>query len=461
MNRWCLLTLLSVATLVHAQTTAPTTQETVKVVRGSLPLIIEGDGVLEPTDAVEIRIKPKVFQGDLIIKSVAKPNTRVAAGDLLLELDDKVITKDVASAENELEGARANLAKAQADVELQSRADQLARMIAENDLRNGEAYLKWFDEADGPLLLQQADLQLKMQQYQLEDQNDELDQLRKMYKSEDLTSATADIVIKRALRQVDVSKIGVAREEKENQKAKTLTVPQQRQRLAAGLEQQRNAYEQLKATQAQAAITRKVALANAHRAAGDVEQKLADLKADLAMFKQTAPVDGVVYYGQFANRTWTGNELRSFQVGEKIQPGATVLTLVVPGRLRVAMDLPEANFGAVKEGLDAAVVPTTLGQKLTGRTSAPSPIAKSTGLELQITLPQTPAELVPGMKAHVAIDAGKAENVLLVPSGAVTANKVTLKQGGTKRVLVGRTIDDQTEIIDGLREGDEVVKNAK
>jgi multidrug efflux pump subunit AcrA (membrane-fusion protein) len=417
--------------------------------------------VLEPTDSVEFRIKPKVFQGELSIKSVVKPNSRVAKDDVLLELDDRVITKDVRTAENELEGAKANLAKAESDVDLLTKADQLARMVAENDLKNGETYLKWFDETDGPLAIQQADLQLKMAQYSLDDQNDELDQLKKMYKTEDLTSATADIVIKRAFRQVDISKINVGREEKENQKAKTLSVPQQRQKLASGVDQQRINLEQLKATQAQAAVTRKVAVAAAQRAVSDVEQKLSDLKADLAMFKQMAPVDGVIYYGQFTNRTWTGNEPRMFQPGEKIQPGTIVLTLVQPGRLRVAMDLPEWGYAAVKPGTDATVVPGVLGQKLAGRTLAPSPIARSTGLELQIQLPETPAVLVPGMKARVMIDAGKTDNVLLVPSSAVSANKVTLKQGGTKRVLVGRTVDDQTEIIDGLNEGDEIVKAAK
>lgn len=447
-------------------TTAPADQPaTVKVVRGSLPIRVDGEGVLEPAESFEIRIKPKAYTGELTLKSIAKPGTLVKAGDVLLELDDKPIRKEISSAENELETARANYDKAMADTTLIQQADEIAMKQAANELENATAALKWFDEIDGPQMLQMADLGVKQAKFSLEDQNDELDQLRKMYKTEELTSATADIVIKRALRQVELSKVAVTREENEARKVKEHAHPEQRQQLALALEQKKNSVEQLKVAHAQGAVQRKVALAIARQAMEDVEKKLTELKDDALQFKQSAAVEGTIYYGQFTNRAWTGNEVKTFTTGEKLTAGNVAMTLIVPGKLRVAMDLPEAHFTSVKAGLDASVVPIVLGQKLVGKTLAPSPIAKSGGLELQIELSPVSDLLTPGMKAKVVIEAGNADNVLLVPDSAIADSKVWVIGGdGTphlKHVLAGRTGNEQTEILDGLNDGDDVLKDAQ
>jgi len=475
MNRSLLL--LSFAGILLAASFAPAAPATkpstkpddaesmVKVVRGSLPLRIDGEGMLEPVDAVEIRLKPKVFTGEMTIKSVVATGTRVKSGDLLLEIDDKPIKKEISTAENELETARANLTKAQSDSDLLQLADELAMKMAQDDVKNATEALKWFDEVDGPQMLQQSELSVRQAKFSLEDQNDELDQLRKMYRTEDLTAATADIVIKRALRQVDLTKTMVKREEDESRKLKATTHPEARLRLTFTLEQQSNNLNQLKATQAQSAVTRKIALATAKQAQTDAEQKVADLKADAAQFKQTATVDGVAYFGQFTAHAWANNEAKSFLTGEKVTSGQVLLTVVQPGKMRVAMDLPEGKFTAAKPGLAATVVPAVTGTKVTGKTLSPTSIGKASGLELVIELPDVDAVLTPGMKAAVYIDAGKADGVLLVPSTAIADSKVWVKgaddEATPKHVITGRTGDEQTEIIDGLNEGDEIFEQAQ
>ncbi|CAN5411678.1 hypothetical protein BH10PLA1_BH10PLA1_13820 [soil metagenome] len=437
----------------------------VKVARGSLPLQIEGEGVLEPVNAVEIRLKPKVFAGELAIKSVVATGTHVKAGDVLLEIDDKPIKKEIASAENELETARANLTKAQSDSDLVQQADALAMKMALDDVKNATDSLKWFDDVDGPQMLQQSDLSVKQAKFSLEDQNDELDQLKKMYKTEDLTSATADIVIKRSLRQLELTKTMVKREEDEARKLKATMYPEARLKLTFMLEQENNALSQLKATQAQTAVQRKVALATAKQAENDAEQKLADLQADAAQFKQVANTDGVAYFGQFTARAWANSEPKSFAVGEKVSGGNVLLTVVKPGKMRLAMDLPEAKFASAKPGLAAVVVPAVTGHKIIGKTLAPASIGKAGGLELVIDLPDVDSILTPGMKASIYIDAGKADNVLLVPTAAVADSNVWVKDADgepkPKHVIAGRTGDEQTEIIDGLSEGDEIFGQAQ
>ena len=75
-------------------------------------------------------------------------------------------------------------------------------------MAEAEQNVKWFDTVDGPQMLKGVDIQLAMAKNQMNDEQDELDQLKKMYKSEELTNATADIVVKRAVRQLEMSKTG-------------------------------------------------------------------------------------------------------------------------------------------------------------------------------------------------------------------------------------------------------------
>jgi len=435
---------------------------TVKVVRGSLPIRIDGEAVFEPVNPYEVRLKPKVFNGEMVIKSVVTAGTRVNTGDVLFEIDDKPIRKEITTAENELEMAKANFAKAQSDSELQQQADDQATKMAEDDVKNAADALKWFDDIDGPQMLQLADLTVMQNQYALDDKSDELDQLRKMYKSEDLANATADIVLKRSVREVELAKIQVERAKEDARKVKTSNHPEARRRLVFTVDQQNNNLKQLLATHAQSAVQRKVALATAKQALTDAEQKLAGLQADATQFKQTAVSDGAVYLGQFVNRSWTANDPKLLAVGEKVTANSIVLTVIKPGHMRLAMDLPEGRYLAVKQGMPATIVPAITAGKISGKADIPSPVTKTTGLELSIQCAEVDPAITPGMKASVSIDAGSVDGLLLVPTAAISDSKVWVKGSGNKpvakHVMIGRAGDDKTEIVDGLAEGDEILE---
>src|SRR4051794_2111652 len=98
-------------------TTAPSTApaDTVKVKRAALNLSVTAGGAFEPIDPFEVRLRFKLYQGDLIIVSAVKPASQVAKGDIILHIEDKQIQRQLASAENDLTAAKANYAKEQSD----------------------------------------------------------------------------------------------------------------------------------------------------------------------------------------------------------------------------------------------------------------------------------------------------------------------------------------------------------
>jgi len=310
-------------------------------------------------------------------------------------------------------------------------------------------------------------LSVKLAKANAEDQQDELEQLRKMYRADELTTETADIVVKRALRQLDVAKLSSKISEERAEKVEAHTYAISKQAQIDALEQSRQRLAMLKVTQAQAAVLRKTALTTARLASTQAEKKLADLKKDQEPFAIKAPADGVVLYGYSSGGAWTGGDPKTMRVGEKLAAGATVMTLFKAGDLKVELSVPESQAAWVRPGAKADVKPVAYPElNYEGKAGEPTAKAGMAGLGFQTTieLAEVDPKVVPGMKASVRIGGADVEGVLLVPTAAVANGKASVRKDGQeveREVVTGRTDGKMVEIVKGLIEGEEVLREAK
>lgn len=453
-----------------APATAPATQPsppTHLVKPGKLSFTVTGEGVFVAGNPFELRLKLNRHQGELKIASIAANRAAVKKGEVLLELDPFAINNEVAAAENDLTTARANLTKAEADADLGDKGDALAMRIQEQETKNAEAAVRWWEKVDGPHMLAQTELQVKLSKANVEDQGDELEQLRKMYRAEELTTETADIVVKRALRQLEVAKLSSQISEERAEKTEAHTHAIARQAQLDALEQSRQKLAMLKVTQAQAAVLRKAALTTARLALSQAEKKLADLKKDQELFTVNAPGDGVVMYGYASNGSWSGADPKTLRVGEKLTPNQTVLTLFAPGDLKLELTVPESQSAWIKSGAKADVKPVAFPElNYSGKCAEPAvkPGATGLGFYATIAIDGVDPRIVPGMKANVRISGGDVDNALLVPTSAVANGKVWVRKDGReaeREVVTGRSDGKMVEVVKGLSEGEEVLREAK
>jgi multidrug resistance efflux pump len=440
------------------------------VKKGKIALKIDAPGTFLPASPVEIRVRPEAFKGELTIVSAAAHGASVKKGEAILQIDPADLNRELDAARNELTSARANHAKAEAEAALGEKSDALAMKMAEVAAKKAESDLKWWDDLTGPQMLESTDLNLKQMQAFLEDQQDELDQLKKMYKTEDLTGATADIVLKRAVRQYDMSKINLKMQQDAAKKTKEYDHPQSRQPLEFAVDQGKQALEQLKAAQAHGKVTRQTALKSAQLALAAAEKKVADMEKDVPLLAVAAPADGVVLYGALAEGVLQPVDPKTLRAKEKLAPGATVMVLFTPGAMKLAFDLPESKLAWVKQGMKAKVTPVAWPElSYDGTLAAPSPTGKAAGAEQTfqqtIELAGVDARILPGMKANVKIDAGQGDELPLAPLAAVNAGKVRVKVKDGKEeereVVTGRSDGTSVEIREGLKEGDEIFTGAK
>lgn len=445
--------------------TKPAGPEFVKVTKGDLSLEIRAEAAFQPVDPFEVKTDLKVYTGPLVITSIVPQGTLVRKDQTLVTFDRTWLDWTMLGTTNELAAAKAAQVKSEIDARLAEDAEKLALRQAEDALKNVEAGKKWFEEVDGPQMLLMADLNVKQAQNSVDDQTDELDQLRKMYAGEELTTATADIVVRRAIRQLEQAKVVLKIQQERADKIKSLDYPAQRQRVLDVVVQTRSALEAIKAAQAQAAVTRAAGLQNAKAAVEQAEKKMVDLKADAAQFQIKAPGDGVVAYGAMVDGVLSGADPKALEVADKVAPGAVLMRVYQPGKLRLSITVPESQAFWIEKGDKARIIPASLPQtSYVAETSAVELVTKAQGMAFVTTIDIDNADprLVPGMKASVVIEAGKVSDALLLPLSSVVDGKVKVKQANDKvvekAIKLGKTDGKMVQILSGVTEGADVQK---
>jgi RND family efflux transporter MFP subunit len=164
-----------------------------------------------------------------------------------------------------------------------------------------------------------------------------------------------------------------------------------------------------------------------------------------------APLDGIV-------------QARLATAGEYLAVGAPVVRIVRIDPLRLRVAIPEREAHSIMAGQTVEVRVDGAPQRHTGLVSriAPSLEQESRSLLVEADV-KNPGTLRPGSFAHARIVVG-IQPVLTVPKSAVVVfaglYKVLLVQGGKaveKAVTPGKTEGEWTEIVSGLKPGEQIV----
>jgi Cu(I)/Ag(I) efflux system membrane fusion protein len=156
--------------------------------------------------------------------------------------------------------------------------------------------------------------------------------------------------------------------------------------------------------------------------------------------------------------------------GAQVSPGESIVTIQGLGRVLVVADVPEASMGNIHVGQPAEIsFPAYPGDLRQGRVDYifPSLNAPSRTAQVRITLPNPGGRLKSGMFANVNLQ-GTGGMATVVPSEAVidTGRRqvVVVRRGASfvpQEVQIGRDYDQWTEIIAGLRPGEQVVASGQ
>lgn len=163
--------------------------------------------------------------------------------------------------------------------------------------------------------------------------------------------------------------------------------------------------------------------------------------------------------------------VRDVEPGQIVQPGKALLSLALAGPTQLLAQVDERFLDQLQPGQKASVVADAFaGQRFAARvlTIAPAVDAQRGAIEVKFALEQqAPAFLREDMTLSVEVETARRERALVLPQaalrGAVVGDQATvlvLQEGRAQArpVRLGLRTLDAAEVLDGLAEGDTVLR---
>ena len=465
------LLLLSSAYAEDAKKKESKSPEPVTIKTEPLKVEIKLKGIFEAVETSEIFIRPEVWSG-LSVTEAAEHGEQVAADDVLLEIDKRKI--DVAIEDLELQIVSAELALAQTEASLETLRKSVpqdlesARRGAEEAEENMQRYL----EIDRPEMIKDIEQQVKGARNGLLYQQEELDQLEKMYKADDLTEETEEIILTRAKHGVEAAKHRLEKAVSGQDHALNVLLPRQTIDLREAEQSAALVLERAEAKLPATIKEKDLAFQKQDVELEKLNKKLARMKSDRKLMTIRAPHDGMVYYGQAVRGQWPDATAKGKALvsGANVQPGDVLLTVVRNEDLVVRATAEEKQLADLQPGDPVVVAPTAIpGEKLAGSLQRISAIPVSPGkfdVQIDVELDEQANRIVAGMGCQATIEVYRHPSAILVPKAAVAEEGeddeeyVYLLDGKEKkkqRVRVGRHVGDRLEILRGLNPGDKIL----
>lgn len=447
--------------------------ETFKVEPGPFKVEVTVDGIFEATETAEVSLQPEVWSAFKVLEAV-EPGKAVAEGDTLVTFDDRQIEEDIRDIEAGQQLADMNVSITEKELAflelfqpLDLQAMQRAKRVADEDLA-------WFMETDRALQEKSANESKKSAGYWLEYAQEELKQLEQMYKEDDLTEETEEIILKRARRRVDSSRFSLEQTTARSDHLLEAEIPRRAEQLESTAPRKDLDLQKAEMTFPMILAKKRMELEKLAYDRMKTNERLEKLQSDLELMSIPSPGKGVVYYGRAERGQWTGTESMTKQLrrGGSISAHQVFMTIVQARPLAVRTELPEKALRYLAAGVPGKVVPTAYPDlKLAGTVSAISAIPIKSGTfdaTVTVELGEGAEAIMPGMACSVTLVPYEKTDALAVPKSAVFPDEldeekmhVYLATGDGKHkrqpVVLGKHGAKKVEVLEGLTAGDEIL----
>ncbi|NOU61889.1 efflux RND transporter periplasmic adaptor subunit [Marinifilum caeruleilacunae] len=193
-------------------------------------------------------------------------------------------------------------------------------------------------------------------------------------------------------------------------------------------------------------------------------------KAELEAVKQMeAEVNEMLRYSAI-KAPYQGIITRKYvNEGDLASPGMPLVAIEKPGDYKVMAKIPETEIFKIQKNDLVKVKITALNEIVDGKITEVNPSALYTGNQFEAKIVLEPnkdqkAKLFSGMYAQVRLEKGEMP-VILVPTNVLVkkgqlTGVYTVSQMGTamlRWVRVGKSIDDMTEVLSGLSDGEQYI----
>ena len=444
----------------------PEAPATHTVKKGTLKGKGQVDAVVEPRQMEAVKLTPKSWS-DFTVQQVVAHGARVKKGDVLIQFETEKLKEQLEDLEADRPASRIAFELATAELENLEQSTPAKLDAAKRAFRNADEDYTYYESIGRAQREKSAKFSLKGAENRLENANEELKQLMKMYEADDVTEETEEIILKRQKFAVEAAQFSLQSIKLSTTRDLDIFIPREHENLKNTRRDQELALALAEHNLPRNLNKKKLDYDKLKRDQKKAEKKLADLKSDMDLLTIESPMEGLVFYGANENGKWTtgGTVSKKLIPGGKLSANEIIMTIVNPEELILKATIAEADLGNFEEGMKGTASPISASKKkipveLKELGELPSP---GGGFEAQISFKKDKSvRLIPGMTCKVSFTEGNGGEQVLAPKDAVfgegDARYVYLAKGAKKRnVKVGDSDDKMLAITDGLSTGDQIL----
>lgn len=452
--------------------------EIYEVVRGNFNIVISATGALDAIKRYQVKAPPVGKKGLDIVEAVDDQSV-LEKGDLVVAFSDEAYLDELENQEIQIEEVEKNLMLLEQDFQMKI-ADSVSQIKNATDKHRVslEALEKYMNE-DAPLSKKNLQQSVTSARQEVEDQEEALADLQQDLLSAAMGDEAArtklENQVETAEEKLETLEIKAERAAYDLRIFKQYTYPQksrdlERNVVKAEMDLQKTL---VNATAQRLQLERKIS--TQQRTLKTKRKQRDDTVETISMLRVTAPVDGVITYGDPDPRK-RHRQQKEIAVGTSMRPSELIGTIPDLSRLIVNVDIPEVSRSKVQVGMRAEMRIKALSNiRLSGEVSRISDLASHMNFwdrsspkiyPTIISLDQIDPSLRPGMTVEIDLISEEIEDVIYVPVEALTVQegrvicRVQKISGIEEReVKVGRSSDSFIEITKGLDAGEKVLLN--
>ncbi len=470
--------LLSLAILGHgalARAEDPASPKTHPVTSGPFEAAITLDAVIEMQGAAKVQIKPEEW-ATFTVETAIEHGTVVKEGDLLVKFESKGLNHEIEDLQFQVEAGTLAIKLARIELELLEKSTPLDLEAAERTSQVAAEEWDYYQKQGEALARQSTEENLKTVREMVEGTQEELKQLEKMYKADDLTEETEEIILKRARSEVERSLFTLKLSQVQHDRRLEHELPREKRQKEVARDREALALSKAQVNLPLTLSQKKVELEKLEHGQKQITQKLERLTKDHTLLELKSPIAGGVVYGEAERGKWLTTEaLRtSLRRGGAITPHQVILTVVPTDKGAIVWaEIPEKEIGLCRVGQFGRFTETAYPySKLKCELKGIAGIFTKDGIFSAgfVAAEEDPVRhrIMTGMTGKMRLVVFSEKDVIAVPSSAVFPDEddpslrhvyLAVAEGAPhpQPVEVGLSSATRTHIKSGLKTGDQIL----
>ncbi|MEG1259762.1 MAG: hypothetical protein RSD44_02325 [Akkermansia sp.] len=350
-----------------------------------------------------ISFVPKNVSG-MYVLDVLPQGAVVKKGESVIIADFREVDAVLEDFQRLVKARKLNVMRLRFDLEQQKLLSAQKVKESESSLLRSQEDQKDFLEKRKARMLSEEEERVNKSLRQLSYKQEELNQLVKMYRDDQVAEDTEEIILKRLKNEVDESEFAVQGAKLIAELSKLRTINRMVEDYQTAVDQKELSLRSVKAGAEFDIDQKKLALTDAEVSLKRTQNKYNDLMADRSMGEFKAPADGIFIYGGYVGDKWMTTSIASkLCPGGKLEPHNKIGTIVPPNSELIVQAILPDSAPTPRVG-DAVIVKIT-NKQVPGTVSLASPIPDSDGKRRILVTPEVPAAdiFAPGLPVQVTI----------------------------------------------------------